>query len=279
MAWRVAGSLSVYIRQINAVAPRRGRASDGTIGDRAHQGTNSDHNPRRIAGLGSIGVVTAADITHDPNRGCDIGAIGESLRLSRDPRIKYFIFNHRLFSSYRANGIAPWTWRRYSGDNPHVHHGHLSVHSDWRADDTRPWPITPALDGDLLDLATDPHFRALIWRMHGVINMLDQINNSVAPTPEPNLLAQTLRRIAADTAASRTTVEALMSLLSTNGARVDTAKVLARMDELAAADVLRDEEHGRQLAVLHTLIEQRDAKIDELEAALATAQDTHPSGD
>ena len=130
-----------------------------------------------------------------------------------------------------------------------------------------------------MDLTTDPNFRILIWRMYGMINMLEKIDNSVTPTPEPNLLVQTLRRIAGDTSAARTTIEALMSLLSTNGGQVDTSKVLVRMDELAAADVRRDEAHAEQLALLQKLVEQRDARIDELEAALATAGGIHPSAD
>src|SRR5688572_4669221 len=126
MAWRLARSLSVYIDQINQVAPQRSRASDGTLGDPAHQDRTSDHNPKLIAGLGRVPVVTAADITHDPARNCDMGQIAESLRMSRDYRIKYVIFNRRIFSSYAAAGFPPWAWRRYTGANPHTVHGHMS---------------------------------------------------------------------------------------------------------------------------------------------------------
>lgn len=144
MAWRLARSLRTYIDQINELAPGRGRASDGTIGDAAHAAGTSDHNPRVIAGLGSTPVVTAADITHDPARGCDFGRLAERLRVSRDGRIKYVIFNRRMFSWYASGGYPAWTWRPYSGSNPHVHHGHLSVVADTRADLTRPWAIQEA---------------------------------------------------------------------------------------------------------------------------------------
>ena len=73
------------------MAPGRNKASDGTIGDAAHQATSSDHNPRLIRGLGATPVVTAADITHDPARGADMAAVTEELRVSQDSRIKYVI--------------------------------------------------------------------------------------------------------------------------------------------------------------------------------------------
>jgi hypothetical protein len=41
------------------------------------------------------------DITHDPAHGVDAPALGEMLRLSEDPRIKYVVSNARIFSSTR----------------------------------------------------------------------------------------------------------------------------------------------------------------------------------
>jgi hypothetical protein len=140
MAWRLANSLYTYFGQINAMAPARSKISDGTIGDAAHQGTTSDHNPNNFPGWGTD-IVTAADVTHDPAHGCDINSIAEALRLSRDARIKYFIWNRRMFSSYWSGGISPWVWRPYYGTNPHTSHGHLSVVGDARADGTHSWSI------------------------------------------------------------------------------------------------------------------------------------------
>lgn len=136
MSWRVAKSLETLRSQINAAAPNRSKASDGTIGDAAHASRSSDHNP--WVKDGSAGVVTALDITHDPARGVDAGALAESLLASRDPRIKYIISNRRIASG--EDGPSPWVWRKYTGTNPHTLHVHVSVRSaKSHYDSTAPW--------------------------------------------------------------------------------------------------------------------------------------------
>jgi hypothetical protein len=124
MAWRVAKSLLRLREQVNTMAPDRSKASDGTIGDAAHASRTSDHNP--WVKDGSIGIVTAMDITHDIPHGCDAQALVDALVNSRDPRIKYIIYNRRKISSK----IQPWVWRNYTGANPHTKHFHLSVLPD-----------------------------------------------------------------------------------------------------------------------------------------------------
>jgi hypothetical protein len=130
MNWRLAASLATLRAQVNTAWPERSKASDGTIGDAAHAARASDHNPN------SRGVVCALDLTHDPAHGCDAGEIAEALRVSRNPRIKYVIWNRRLFSSL----TRPWEWREYDGLNPHTKHVHVSV-TDETSDDF-PWALT-----------------------------------------------------------------------------------------------------------------------------------------
>jgi endonuclease G, mitochondrial len=125
MSWRIAESLLQLRKQVNAAYPNRSKASDGGIGDAAHATRASDHNP--WVKDGAMGVVTAVDVTHDPANGCDAGKLAAALVNSEDPRIKYVIWNRQMASSYPANGVAAWTWRPYSGANPHNHHVHISV--------------------------------------------------------------------------------------------------------------------------------------------------------
>ncbi|MFG1294063.1 peptidoglycan-binding domain-containing protein [Xanthobacter versatilis] len=134
---RLAKSLGALIDDIDQRCPDRDRHNDGTIGDAAHQarGSLSDHNPN--VHLGGLGIVTALDVTHDPDHGFDAQAFAESLRKSRDKRIKYVIFNGQIFSSTES----PWEWRsRGQGPGDHTEHVHISVVAD-RAlyDDTSPW--------------------------------------------------------------------------------------------------------------------------------------------
>jgi len=137
--WRVAESLQRLLEQVNQMAPGRSKASDGAIGDPRHQGRESDHNPWVIDG--NIGVVTARDITHDPKNGCDAQKIADSIVASRDPRVKYIIWNRQICSS----GVRPWTWRKYSGENPHTKHVHVSVlPQKAKFDDRRDWQLTQA---------------------------------------------------------------------------------------------------------------------------------------
>jgi hypothetical protein len=135
--WRVAKSLLTLLSAVDAAFPGRSKASDGTIGDAAHAGRESDHNPWVKDGL--VGVVTAIDITHDPASGCDASRIVAALVASRDRRIKYIIWNRQIVNST----VSPWLWRTYRGPNPHTQHFHLSVSSSKsHFDDESPWTIT-----------------------------------------------------------------------------------------------------------------------------------------
>lgn len=147
MSWRVARSLDELLVQIDQLAPNRSRTSDGSIGDLRHQReTYSDHNPDQY------GVVRARDFTHDPARGANMAAIAEALRRSRDRRIKYVIFDRRIFSAT----TSPWTWRPYTGTSPHEEHMHVSVVAAAVADNDTPWEI-----GD--DMPSLQEIREAVW--------------------------------------------------------------------------------------------------------------------
>ena len=138
MAWRLAKGLEKLRSQVNAKWASRSKDSDGSIGDEAHASRSSDHNP--WVKDGSMGVVTAIDITHDPKGGFDSYAFADLLLKNRDPRIKYVISNRRIGSG--SEGPSPWVWRKYSGSNPHDHHCHISIKSDkGHYDNTMDWDI------------------------------------------------------------------------------------------------------------------------------------------
>jgi len=111
------------LRQATAIAPKRMKASDGLLPSAAHlkASPTSDHN----TGL-------AVDLTHDPKNGIDCELIFEKLK--EDERVAYLIFNKKIWSRQRRKEGN----RKYSGNNPHTKHLHISI-NDSHADDTSPW--------------------------------------------------------------------------------------------------------------------------------------------
>ncbi|GEP38904.1 hypothetical protein NPS01_25670 [Nocardioides psychrotolerans] len=122
MSWRTAYSLDELLDAINAAAPDRSKAADGSIGDTAHSSRTSDHNPN------PAGVVRARDFTHDPAGGFDAHAFAEDIRqlgIAGHPALgpgAYVISRGRI-----ASATYGWDWRDYDGSNPHDHHTHVSV--------------------------------------------------------------------------------------------------------------------------------------------------------
>lgn len=143
---RRAYALDTLVAEVNAAAPRRGKVSDGWIGDTAHASRSSDHNPW-VRDHRGVGVVRAQDITHDPANGCDAGVLAAQVvaLLGSHPALgdgAYVIYNRRICSTSRIRE----GWRHYSGSNAHTQHVHVSVgYSGY--DSTAPWgvlaPATP----------------------------------------------------------------------------------------------------------------------------------------
>lgn len=136
---RIANSLATLRSQYNAKYPNRNKASDGWIGDAAHQATKSDHNPD------SRGIVAALDVTHDPARG--LNCAEEVEKIIRDSRVKYVIFNRRIWEP----GIG---WKAYSGPSPHTEHMHISVKAS-NYDDAREWNLSTPQGGSAVVLTTE----------------------------------------------------------------------------------------------------------------------------
>jgi putative peptidoglycan binding protein len=140
MTWRVAKSLDILLREINALSPNRDKSSDGSIGDEHHASRSSDHNPW-VHDTDGTGIVTARDFTNDPKHGIVSDVIAHNLINSRDERIKYIISNGKIASGSGQQQPA-WVWRKYTGTNPHDHHCHVSVKQDKaHYDDDAPWQL------------------------------------------------------------------------------------------------------------------------------------------
>ena len=133
MTWHLAPPLVTLFGQVDAKFPNRSKTSDGTLGDPAHRARKSDHNPD------ADGSVNAGDFTHDPDDGLDCRQFSRELAASGDNRIRYVIFNRRIWQPVIG-------WSGYGGDNPHDKHCHVSIEKP-HANDTTEW-----FEGWLYDL-------------------------------------------------------------------------------------------------------------------------------
>jgi len=123
MARLVAGGVTLR-NQVNKRWPKRDKRSDGWIGDKAHAGRQSDHNPD------ARGLVHALDIDAD----LDPKDPGAAQRLANQivayaasgipgaNRIKNVVFNDQIASGTYANSM--WKWR--GSGYGHMHHIHVS---------------------------------------------------------------------------------------------------------------------------------------------------------
>ncbi len=234
-SWRPAASLLKIVSQVNEIAPKRKKASDGTIGDQNHSAT-SDHQPKIKDG--GQGIVTAADITHDPDRGCDCKSIASSLEKSRDERIKYVIWDRKIMSSE----VSPWTWRNYTGSNPHDKHIHISVRPEKKFyDDPRDWDLSDlrkfgAMDGDFTT-------SKLAWGAHvDAAFKAKVINISAGLDIDPNELMaviafESARTFSPSVVNSVSKAVGLIQFMPTTAASLDTSsKELAAMSAVEQLD-------------------------------------------
>ncbi|MFI1195521.1 hypothetical protein ACH4T9_20000 [Micromonospora sp. NPDC020750] len=132
-AYYLAPSLAVLRAEIDARWPRRDKASDGWIGDTAHQASKSDHNPNER------GSVNALDIDRD---GIDVAEVIAAVE--RHPSTHYWIYQRQI-----ADRDDGWRRRPYTGPNPHDKHLHVSIRQSRTAEqDRRPWGLEDTVTKD-----------------------------------------------------------------------------------------------------------------------------------
>lgn len=222
----LAPSLVVLRAEIDTRWPRRDHTSDGWIGDAAHQaqGSKSDHNPNER------GSVDAIDVDKD---GIDPYAVIAAFE--RHPSAHYWIYQRQI-----ADRDDGWRRRPYTGTNPHDKHAHFSIRQSRTAEqDRRPWGL---LEDDMsaADVwgttwpGTDgKDYTASSWVRMGNIYAARAWQE-----------AQAAR---AELAALRTVVQTLADAVKAGGGSVDTAAVLAGVDERLTAlrEQVADELAGR----------------------------------
>ncbi|WP_250037520.1 hypothetical protein [Paractinoplanes maris] len=130
-SWILVPCLVKLRSEFNAIAPNRDRSSDGSVGDSAHQSSQSDHNPDEtgnvpIRDADRVNEVHAIDVDVDLRvPGLSMEKVVQFLltrcRSGAEKRLRYIIFNRRIWSA-----SSGWRQERYTGANPHDHHAHFS---------------------------------------------------------------------------------------------------------------------------------------------------------
>ena len=192
--WVLVPSLVQLRAELNEIAPGRDRTSDGTIGDRAHQASVSDHNDDEVGrvpirdadGKHEVHAFDADDDLRTPNLTMEM-VVQHILRRARsgaEKRLRYIIYNRRIWEA--SNG---WRQRAYTGASPHTEHAHFSASYDtkleaskasWRLEDI-PVALTDADKkwlADRIDAAATAAAER-VWKK--------KLNIAVAPGAKPNL--------------------------------------------------------------------------------------------
>jgi hypothetical protein len=141
--WELTGNLVRLTEEVNILGPNRDKSSDGSVGDLAHQGGRSGHNPDKTGNAeykdgDSKNEVRAKDI--DSSGPFQYGQTMEKIvqhLVMRGRRgdylpLRYIIYKSRIWS--KTDG---WKTRIYTGQNTHDEHAHFSGDYTQKADTYR----------------------------------------------------------------------------------------------------------------------------------------------
>lgn len=199
------------------------------IGDLAHQGSVSGHNPDDFTGVRAEMIdddldpeVRALDFMIGPQFGIQDGwnLVNALVKGVDQHRVYYVIYRSTIWR--RATGFRP---EGYGGSshNDHVHFsGHVSDDAngaDWRS--------VLALGEDDMALNDDPDGRALIHRVYGIERNADPITYTRTDgkvVNEPNLLAQKLAEL--DTALDE--IKATLAAVPPGGLSPEQVRAVVR---------------------------------------------------
>lgn len=130
--WVLIPALKSLFAAFDQIAPKRDKASDGSIGDAAHRQEVSDHNADEegsvpIHDADKVNEVHAIDVTSKLNEpGLTMEMIVQFLlarcRSGAEKRLRYIIYNRRIWSA-----SSGWVQKAYTGASPHTEHAHFSA--------------------------------------------------------------------------------------------------------------------------------------------------------
>jgi hypothetical protein len=130
--WVLIPCLKALFAEFNRIAPSRDKASDGSIGDTAHQQSVSDHNPDETGSVpihdaDKVNEVHAIDVDNNLNESDltmekVVQYVLGRCRAGTEKRLRYVIYNRRIWSA-----SSDWVQKSYTGASPHTEHAHFSA--------------------------------------------------------------------------------------------------------------------------------------------------------
>lgn len=155
--WVLIPCLKTLFAEFNRIAPLRDHASDGSIGDTAHQDEVSDHNRDEsgrvpIHDADKVNEVHAIDVDSslresDLTMEKVVQFLLARCRSGAERRLRYMIYNERIWAA-----SSGWVQKTYTGASPHIEHAHFSASyetrleastASWHLEDI-PVALTPA---------------------------------------------------------------------------------------------------------------------------------------
>jgi hypothetical protein len=131
-SWVLVPCLIRLRSEFDQMAPQRDRASDGAVGDAAHQAEVSDHNPDET---GSVPIHDADKLNEVHAIDVDSDLLESDLTMEKvvqfllgrcrsgaETRLRYIIYRRRIWSA-----SSGWAEKAYTGASPHTEHAHFSV--------------------------------------------------------------------------------------------------------------------------------------------------------
>lgn len=159
--WVLIPCLKVLFEEFDRIAPRRDHASDGSIGDTAHQNEVSDHNPDETGNVpihdaDKINEVHAIDVDNNLNANFTMEDVIQFLLAEcrkNNPngtdrgRLRYIIYNRRIWESKNN-----WAERAYTGASAHTEHAHFSAEYETAFEnDTSTWGLVERFGEEMTD--------------------------------------------------------------------------------------------------------------------------------
>jgi len=249
-AWFLNTALTRFRNEVNSRWPRRDKTSDGTIGDAAHQATNSSHNPD------PDGSVDAWDMDVD---GVPVATVIAAAL--KHESIQYVIYNRRITS--RSWGLG--TWRTYTGASPHTEHVHFNTRSS-HENSSKPWFTDQQQlreDDDMSDYGFEA---ASGFRLNSVYG---DVRNGVLPAVA-DLKAAAQADVVRDNA-NTVAINALAAAITAGGGSVEAAPIIAAVQAVGDEARAKFGELETDLAAVRAELAAERERTASLNEALAAA--------